>query len=63
MNKEEILKMSKEEIIRQLEWSDHHEFSYWLAKYLLEENGKMIEEIIHLQALLKILESSDNNAL
>ena len=36
MNKEEISKMTKEEQIRQLEWSDQHEFSYWYAYYLLD---------------------------
>lgn len=36
MNKEEISKMTIEEQIRQLEWSDKHEFSYWYAYYLLD---------------------------
>jgi hypothetical protein len=36
MNKEEISKMTKEEQIRQLEWSDPYEFSYWYAYYLLD---------------------------
>lgn len=44
--KEEISKMTKAEQIRQLEWSDHHEFSYGYAYYLLEEN-QQLEKIIN----------------
>jgi hypothetical protein len=36
MNKEEIEKMTQEERIRQLEWSDPYEFSYSYAYYLLD---------------------------
>lgn len=45
MNKEEISKMTKAEQIRQLEWSDHHEFSYGYAYYLLKENEQLKERI------------------
>ena len=43
--KEEISKMTKGEQIRQLEWSDHHEFSYGYAYYLLEEKQQLKERI------------------
>ena len=43
MTIEEIKKMTKEEIQRQLEWSDEYEFGTTYAKYLLKEKKELID--------------------
>ena len=45
MTDKEIREMTQEEQIRQLEWSDQHEFSYSYAWYLLKENKQLKERI------------------